>query len=100
MAEDPAAAERIVRELARAVRERGGRAWLVGGCVRDVLLGGVRKDFDVEVFGLPATELEALLEREHVVIYVGRMFGVLKVKGQPIDVSLPRRETKIAPGHK
>ena len=94
------AAEEAVRSIARAVAVRGGRAWLVGGCVRDVLLGGPRKDWDLEVYGVAPADLRALLEREHEVVDVGRSFGVLKLKGLPIDVALPRRETKVARGHK
>ena len=94
---DPA---EIVRKIARAVADRGGRAWLVGGGVRDALLGRPRGDFDLEVFGVAPDALEALLRRDHEVHDVGRMFGVLKIAGAPIDVALPRRETKIARGHK
>jgi tRNA nucleotidyltransferase (CCA-adding enzyme) len=93
-------AEEAVRSIARAVAARGGRAWLVGGCVRDVLLGVGRKDFDLEVFGVAPAELRELLAREHEVVDVGRAFGVLKLKGLPIDVALPRRETKVARGHR
>jgi len=98
--EPPDEVLRVVRELAAAVRERGGRAWLVGGGVRDALLGEPRKDFDLEVFGLEPAVLEELLRRRHAVADVGRSFGVLKLKDLPIDVSLPRRETKIARGHR
>ncbi len=94
---DPTA---IVRELARAVQARGGRAWLVGGGVRDALLGEPRTDFDLEVFGLEPSALEELLRRGHELLDVGRSFGVLKLKGLPIDVALPRRETKVARGHR
>jgi len=94
------AAQAAVRSLARAVAARGGRAWLVGGCVRDVLLGGTRKDFDLEVYGVEPAALRELLEREHAVVDVGRAFGVLKLKGLPVDVALPRRETKVARGHR
>jgi tRNA nucleotidyltransferase (CCA-adding enzyme) len=73
------AAEEAVRSIARAVGARGGRAWLVGGCVRDVLLGEPRKDFDLEVYGVAPAALRELLEREHAVADVGRMFGVVKL---------------------
>jgi tRNA nucleotidyltransferase (CCA-adding enzyme) len=96
----PADVIAIVRELARAVQQRGGRAWLVGGGVRDALLGLERKDFDLEVFGLEPAALEEVLRREHAVVDVGRSFGVLKLKGLPVDVALPRRETKVARGHR
>ena len=50
-------------EIARAVRDAGGRALIVGGWVRDRLLGRDAKDIDVEVFGLPADQLKTLLAR-------------------------------------
>jgi tRNA nucleotidyltransferase (CCA-adding enzyme) len=84
--------------IAEAVRERGGRALLVGGWVRDRLLGLASKDLDLEVFGLPAQELRALLEEFGEVNAVGESFKVYKVAG--IDVSLPRRDSKSAPGHR
>ncbi|MCE2543142.1 MAG: hypothetical protein J4F30_06885 [Acidobacteria bacterium] len=40
--------------MARAVRDAGGRALIVGGWVRDTLLGGTSKDIDIEAYGLPA----------------------------------------------
>ena len=89
-----------VVEIARAVREGGGRALLVGGCVRDRLRGEESKDLDLEVFGLGLAALEAVLARFGEVIAVGRAFGVLQVKGLPIDFSLPRRDSKVAAGHK
>src|SRR5690606_39730315 len=47
--------------IARAVAAAGGRAWMVGGAVRDRLLGLAAKDLDIEVFGVPAGALPALL---------------------------------------
>ncbi len=97
---DTTPSEHAVRSIARAVAARGGRALLVGGCVRDQLLGLPRKDFDLEVYGVEGPELFALLGSEHEVIDVGRDFGVAKLKGLPIDVSLPRRESKVGRGHR
>lgn len=80
---------------------RGGRPYIVGGAVRDVLTGHVPKDLDVEVFGLAPPEVEAALA-EFKVDPVGQSFGVLKVtvEGQTFDVALPRRDSKTAPGHR
>lgn len=88
--------------LARAVAQAGGQAYLVGGWVRDRLLGLDAKDLDVEVHGLPEDELAELLEGLGRVNAVGRSFGVYKVrvKGQELDVSLPRRDSKVGPGHR
>jgi tRNA nucleotidyltransferase (CCA-adding enzyme) len=84
--------------IAQAVRGRGGRAFIVGGWVRDRLLGRPSKDIDVEVFGVPADGLRALLEPFGRVDAVGEQFTVYKVGG--IDVSLPRRESKAGRGHR
>jgi tRNA nucleotidyltransferase (CCA-adding enzyme) len=84
--------------VARAVRDEGGRALVVGGWVRDALIGLAPKDLDLEVFGLRATALRAVLERFGRVDPVGESFTVYKLGD--IDVSLPRRESKSGRGHK
>ncbi len=88
----------LVRHIAEAVRARGGRALIVGGSVRDELLGRAPKDFDIEVFGVDASALRGLLETFGRVDAVGESFSVYKVAG--LDVSLPRRESKTGRGHK
>lgn len=89
-----------VAKVVERVTAAGGRALLVGGCVRDALLGERPKDIDVEVYGLAAKELRAALAEEFQVISVGQSFGVFKLKGVDVDVSLPRRESKSGSGHK
>ncbi len=81
---------------------RGGRPFLVGGCVRDSLLGSSPKDFDVEVFGLTWDDVMARLAPFGPTDVVGRSFGVVKVRvrGAEYDISLPRRETKTGSGHR
>lgn len=88
----------VVIALARAVHAAGGRALVVGGCVRDELLGRTPKDYDVEVYGLDGAVLRGLLESFGRVDTVGESFTVYKVAG--LDVSLPRRESKTGRGHK
>ena len=85
-------------KIARAVRDAGGRALIVGGWVRDRWLGRASKDVDLEVHGVPAPRLRALLERIDRVNAVGEAFTVFKVG--PIDVALPRRESKAGRGHR
>ena len=87
-------------EIAEAVRDAGGRAVVVGGWVRDHLLGMGSKDLDIEVFGLGAERLEALLAGFGKVYTVGRAFGVFRVGGIDVDFSLPRRDSKRGPGHR
>lgn len=84
--------------IARAVHDRAGRALVVGGFVRDRLLGRASKDLDLEVFGIDEQALRALLETFGRVEPVGQAFPVYKVGA--IDVALPRRESKIGRGHK
>jgi tRNA nucleotidyltransferase (CCA-adding enzyme) len=88
------------RTIAEAIAREGGRALVVGGSVRDHLLGIPSKDVDVEVFGLPLEKLEAVLSRFGEVVRVGKAFGVLRVKGLDVDISLPRRDSKAGPGHR
>src|SRR3954465_7131349 len=88
-----------VLELARQVQSTGGRALLVGGCVRDQLMGAQPKDWDVEVYGVEPARLRVLLERHGRVDAVGEAFTVYKV-GNDLDVSLPRRERKSGRGHR
>jgi tRNA nucleotidyltransferase (CCA-adding enzyme) len=84
--------------IAAAAHEAGGRALIVGGWVRDRLMGRASADVDLEVFGVPSDRLRALLERFGRVEAVGESFQVYKVGG--IDVSLPRRDSKAGRGHR
>lgn len=90
------------RRLAQAIIAAGGRAVVVGGAVRDGLLGLAPKDIDIEAYGLPVDGLQAALETVAKVHAVGKSFGVLKARigGMDIDVSLPRRERKVGQGHR
>jgi tRNA nucleotidyltransferase (CCA-adding enzyme) len=88
----------IATAIARDARSAGGRALLVGGYVRDRLLGLPAKDIDIEVYALESATVKSLLERYGPVNTVGESFTVYKVAG--LDVSLPRRESKIGRGHK
>jgi tRNA nucleotidyltransferase (CCA-adding enzyme) len=91
-----------VEELCRACANAGGRALLVGGSVRDDLLGRPVKDLDIEVHRLDLDTLTVILQRFGRVSEVGRSFGVLKLRvgGRELDVSLPRRDSKAGLGHK
>ena len=94
----PSIPDNVVK-LAGAIREAGGRALLVGGCVRDMLMGGQAKDWDLEVYGLEPAALRELLVRHGRVSAVGEAFTVYKL-GRDLDVSIPRRERKAGRGHR
>ncbi len=90
-----------VLDIARRVREAGGRALMVGGSVRDLLLGGMAvKDVDLEVYGIAPESLPRVIGKKYPFDPCGVSFGVLKIQHLDIDVSLPRRESKRGIGHK
>lgn len=77
---------------------KGGRAFLVGGAVRDLLLHKEMKDIDIEVHGIPFDDLKETLHRYGCANYVGKSFGVVKFKDSlqssvEIDFSLPRTDS-------
>ncbi len=67
--------EALAASIVRRLRDRGHSAWLVGGCVRDLLLGRVPKDFDVATSARP----QALLELYPHAGQIGAHFGVVLV---------------------
>ncbi|MDA7627563.1 HD domain-containing protein [Verrucomicrobia bacterium] len=76
--------------------------YLVGGCVRDWLLGIAIKDFDIEVFNISMDKLIRILSKHGRTDTVGRSFGVIKwtpCKGETYDIAIPRKETKTGDGH-
>jgi tRNA nucleotidyltransferase (CCA-adding enzyme) len=97
------------RLVARAAQEQEGRALLVGGWVRDALMGQSPKDADIEVFGIQPDDLRKLLRRFGRVGCVGESFRVYKLswhdqdadkERHELDVSIPRRDRKVGEGHK
>lgn len=92
----------ILIDLARAAGESGGRLFLVGGAVRDTLLGRHVGDADCELFGVEAPSAASLLAKFGRVQEVGKAFAVfhLTTEAGPVEVALPRRERKTGPGHR
>ena len=94
----PELPEKVIA-LARAINSAGGRALLIGGCVRDALMGKAPKDWDIEVYNLAPERLREVLDQFGPVNAVGESFTVYKL-GRHLDVSIPRRERKAGRGHK
>jgi len=84
---------RRIEGLAERIAESGGRAFFVGGYVRDSLLGREPKDIDIEVYGLEPDTLVEILSTAGRVDLVGRQFGVLRAAGLDVDWTLPRRDS-------
>ena len=90
----------LAQKLAELVAERGGRAYFVGGHVRDRLRGIENKDIDIEVHGLYSKQLEEVLDQIGDRMTIGESFGIYGLKGRHLDVALPRKEEKRGLGHK
>ncbi|OUU41068.1 MAG: polynucleotide adenylyltransferase [Verrucomicrobia bacterium TMED56] len=87
-------------ELARLFQDAGGNLLMVGGSVRDLIWREYPKELDFEARGLSVEEIKSLLSPHFKCDEVGKAFGVLKIKGQPIEIALPRTEIKTGSGHK
>lgn len=88
--EDPALAGPL-RQIEQLIRHAGGRTWLVGGCIRDLVLGRQPRNLDLEISGLPPGQLHALLTEHFSVQFVGKAFGLFRLQGLPVDISIPSR---------
>lgn len=90
---------KLALEIARAVKRAGGRAFIVGGYVRDKLLGIGGKDVDLEIFGITPKTLRGLLSEMGEVYDKGASFGVLGLRHSEIDIAMPRRESRTGARH-
>src|SRR5688572_28069556 len=84
------ALQQCARFVAQRVAQAGGRAWIVGGPVRDLALGKTPHDLDM-ASGLLPDQVEPLFERTNA---VGKAFGTVLVHARGVDVQLTtfRRE--------
>ena len=98
--------DQLIPEILKAILAQTPelrQSFLVGGCVRDWILGVPVKDVDIEVFGVGYADLVEALSRWGRADLVGRSFGVVKLSvagGFTFDFSVPRRDSKVAAGHK
>ena len=90
----------IIEKLAYRVAELGGRAYMVGGAVRDEIMKRPIKDVDIEVHGISEAVLEAVLKELGKPLRFGSAFGVYSLAGHQIDIALPRSERKSGSGHR
>ena len=94
---------KIIQNISKELNNIGAKAIIVGGSVRDYILGRDSKDYDIEVYGLETLEeLEKILQKYGKVNLVGKSFGVLKFvyEGFEYDFSFPRIEKKVSSGHR
>ena len=84
----------MTRKIAQLAAEQGGRAYFVGGYVRDHLAGRENKDIDVEIHGLTPQQAEALLDSLGERLTIGESFGIYGLRGYHVDIALPRQQQK------
>ncbi len=89
----------IEKEIAKLVKENGGRTFYVGGYVRDKLLNIENKDVDIEVHGISEDTLYKILKSLGTPLAYGSSFGVYSLSGHNIDIALPRSEKLIGKKH-
>jgi tRNA nucleotidyltransferase (CCA-adding enzyme) len=96
----PPPANRVLRRLLRLARKRGLRLYLVGGSVRDLLLGRPQLDLDLtlenDAIGLAGELAEAVGGR----LTCHRRFGTATVRGEGfvLDLAMARSESYARPG--
>ena len=90
----------LAHELAQSIQGEGGNLLLVGGSVRDLFLKEQPHELDLEVRGLSIEKIKSILSPKHSFDEVGKMFGVIRLKGKPVEIALPRTEIKSGTGHK
>lgn len=80
----------LVQEIVDSIEKKQGTVLLVGGAVRDLLLGFEVKDLDIEIHGISLEKLESVMRAFGPISLVGKSFGVLRLHGLDVDWSLPR----------
>ena len=73
------------------------RVYLVGGCVRDALLGREIYDYDIEVYDIDPLKFDELMANIKA-SGVGKSYFIYKYKNY--DLGLPRSESKTGNSHK
>src|SRR3989441_5861874 len=71
-------------EIVRRLRAEGFQAYLVGGCVRDLVMGREPKDYDISTDATP----EAIVRLYPESLTVGAQFGVVLVPREAGDVEV------------
>lgn len=89
----------LAKAIAKDVAQCGGRAYFVGGAVRDGCMGVACKDIDIEVYGVSPARLREIMARHGEVLEKGASFGVLGLRHSDLDVAMPRKERRVGEKH-
>ena len=84
-----------IKEIALRIKNAGGTLYLVGGAVRDQIMGRQIKDEDYCVTGLSFDEFRKLFPKAKI---QGKAFGVFVLENK--EFAMARTEEKTGTGHK
>lgn len=99
MATHAEALQEGARAVAGRLRKAGFEAWFAGGCVRDLLLGGEPKDWDIATDATP-TQVQEVFPKT---LAIGAAFGVIQVlhrKGLAYEVATFRADGEYGDGRR
>jgi tRNA nucleotidyltransferase (CCA-adding enzyme) len=90
----------LVKNISEQAGEQGQRVYLVGGIVRDMLLGYPNFDIDLVVQGDAVKLARHVAETSQAKLLAHRRFGTAKLKYDnfTLDLATARRETYTRPG--
>lgn len=83
-----------IQEIAKIIKQNGGNLYLVGGAVRDELLGIISHDEDYCVTGISFAEFKSLFKEAFI---KGKDFPVFSIDNK--EFAIARKERKIGLGH-
>jgi len=84
-----------IKTIARKIEKEGGKLYLVGGAVRDYLLGKASHDEDYCVTGITFEKFQEIFPEAFI---RGKSFAVFDIDGK--EFALARTEEKSGKGHK
>ncbi len=96
----PAEVFRVIRRIGNLAEDKGRVAYIVGGCVRDILLGEENLDLDIVVEGDALALVESLEDKMELDVTRHRRFGTATVAlsgGFKIDIASARKESYAYP---
>lgn len=92
----------LLKEIAGVFSAQGKQVFLVGGAVRDMLLGGKAKDFDLATDALPEEVIRIFREKNCAVIPTGVKHGTVTAhfKGEAFEITTFRTESDYHDGRR
>jgi len=90
----------LVKDISRQAAKQGQRVYLVGGVVRDLLLGYPNFDLDLVVEGDAVKLAQQVAETSQAKLLAHHRFGTAKLKYEnfTLDLATARKETYAKPG--